>query len=619
MLKEEWPEVVIVLLTCAGPPERDISEIRFGYTVNTIEHLKKNLHYPNLSWHIADDGSPKEYQDRVLALLKGEKCTFSDTGTGWDLNGNCNLGMKAGFERTDIILLWTDDRTLVYRLDLKPHVKLLTNHKGVAVIRFVPQGEGQTGHKFDHSGKGWWMVDKKSQTSWNAIILPCLFHKRFVEVYGYFQPGVWPLQKAWDIGDRHFKLTEGPGLVVPDDFWKRTEMPWGAVSTWEHPHNSGQPYRKEAPPRKKAVAKSYNVQADYVVVGSGLTGATIARTLKDAGRQVIVIERRPHLGGNLFDYTHPSGIPIHKYGPHYFFTDSDETWAFVNRFASFYKHETVSKSLVNGRHENWPVAANYIRETVGEDWKPGFEGMPSNYEEAALSKVPRVIYDKFIKGYTEKQWGVPATTLSVNLAKRFSVRKEDDPRLRQHKHQGLPKGGYTAFVRNMLDGIPVILNCDYLQCRDAIKVRELLVFTGSIDEYFSFDLGRLAYRGQQRKHNYVRDVDYALPCGQVNIPDPSDECLRIQEWKHTMPEQYVDCIKGTVLTKETPFSPTDPDDYEYPFPDETNVNLHTRYVERAKKAPKLLVCGRLGEYKYYNMDRAIERALELAQDILRRE
>jgi len=147
----------------------------------------------------------------------------------------------------------------------------------------------------------------------------------------------------------------------------------------------------------------------------------------------------------------------------------------------------------------------------------------------------------------------------------------------------------------------------------------MLIFTGSADEFFDFDLGRLAYRGPRREHTYLSGIDYVLPCGQVNIPDPSIACLRMQEWKHAMPKQYAQRIKGTVFTKEIPFSPIDPDAYEYPFPDEANARLHERYMSRAKKIPNLLICGRLGEYKYYNMDRAIERAMELTRHILETE
>jgi len=202
------------------------------------------------------------------------------------------------------------------------------------------------------------------------------------------------------------------------------------------------------------------MHADYVVVGSGLTGATIARLLVDARREVLVIERRPHLGGNLFDFVHPSGIPIHAYGPHYFFAHSDEIWAFVNRFAHFYRHETISKSLVDGHFENWPIAAGYIKRTVGDDWQPSFRGTPANFEEAVLKTIPRSVYEKFVKGYTEKQWGVPARMLSAGLAERFVVREDSSPQLKQHKYQGLPENGYTDFMHKLLKGIPITLNFD---------------------------------------------------------------------------------------------------------------------------------------------------------------
>lgn len=143
------------------------------------------------------------------------------------------------------------------------------------------------------------------------------------------------------------------------------------------------------------------MKVDYLIVGSGLTGATIARLLTDAGREALVVDRRPHSGGNVHDAVHDSGIVVHTYGPHYFRTGSDELWDYVNRFGRFYKFEARIQSLVDGAYENWPVAESYIRRTVGLDWKPEFMGTPSNFEEASLSMMPRVVYEKFIKGYTE--------------------------------------------------------------------------------------------------------------------------------------------------------------------------------------------------------------------------
>jgi UDP-galactopyranose mutase len=357
--------------------------------------------------------------------------------------------------------------------------------------------------------------------------------------------------------------------------------------------------------------------ADYVIIGSGLTGATIARVLSDAGREVIVLDRRDHVGGNVHDHTHPSGIRIHTYGPHYFRTNSDPLWEFVNRFASFHPYEAALKSFVDGQHENWPIAASYIRRTIGASWEPAFKGSPHNFEEASLAMMPRLIYEKFVKPYSEKQWGVPATELSAALARRFDVREDDEPRLMRHKHQGLPTHGYAAWMRRMLAGIPVFLNVDYLHVRDQIEARHLLVFTGPIDEFFGFDLGKLAYRGQRRVEEYLPDVAYAQPCGQVNNPDHANgPHIRTLEWKHMMPPEHATRIRGSVLTREITVSPSDPNQYEYPFPDDANKQLYEQYRARAETLSHVLIAGRLGEYRYYDMDQALARAMSLATRML---
>jgi UDP-galactopyranose mutase len=359
------------------------------------------------------------------------------------------------------------------------------------------------------------------------------------------------------------------------------------------------------------------MRIEFLIVGSGLTGAVIARTLADAGRRVLVVDRRSHLGGNVHDHAHASGIRIHTYGPHYFRTNDDGLWAWVNRFAAFDRYEPALKSWVDGRFENWPIAGSYIRRTIGETWKPEFTGRPSNFEEASLSMMPRPIYEKFVKGYSEKQWGVPAAKLSAELARRFDVREDDEPRLMRHKHQGIPADGYAGLMAAMLAGIPVLLNCDYLQERDAFAATQKTVFTGPIDEFFEFDLGRLVYRGQRREDEYRADVDFAQPCGQVNNPDPANgPHIRTLEWKHMMPAGYAARIRGTVLTREITVTPTEPNAYEYPFPDETNARLYRQYRERAELLGDVLICGRLGEYRYYDMDQAIARAQLLAKRLL---
>lgn len=359
------------------------------------------------------------------------------------------------------------------------------------------------------------------------------------------------------------------------------------------------------------------METDYLIVGSGLTGAVIANQLKEMEQDLIVVDRRSHMGGNVFDHYHPCGIRLHTYGPHYFRTNSEDIWKFVNKFSKFYKFEAILKTYVDGQYENWPIAGSYIKRVIGEHWEPDFHGKPSNFEEASLSKMPRLIYEKFVKHYTEKQWGVPAESLSVSLAGRFDVREDDEPRLKRQKHQGIPCDGYAVFMKNMLASVPVILNFDYLKHREDIRVKKMVIFSGAIDEFFDYEYGRLAYRGQEREHVYLPDTDYALPACQINNPDPLNGThIRTLEWKRMLPEEYARRITGTVLTHETTVSPTNPHRYEYPFPDTENAQLYARYRERANDIKNLIICGRLGEYRYYDMDQVIVRALEISKKIM---
>ncbi|HEX3315846.1 MAG TPA: FAD-dependent oxidoreductase, partial [Gemmataceae bacterium] len=361
------------------------------------------------------------------------------------------------------------------------------------------------------------------------------------------------------------------------------------------------------------------MKIDYLIVGSGLTGAVIARTLADAGREVLVVDRRSHMGGNVHDHGHASGIRIHTYGPHYFRTSSDRVWEWATRFAPFYRYEACLLSDVDGELAAWPVIADYIRRKVGEDWSPEFVGTPGNFEEAALAIMPRLIYEKFVKEYNEKQWGVPSRTLSAKLCGRFDVRHDGERRLKPNaRFQGIPEPGYAEWTRRMLDGIPVLLNFDYLERREEIEVKHWLLFTGPIDEFFGFDLGKLVYRSQKRSHTYLPDVvGYAQPSGQVNNPTHAGgPHIRTLEWKHMMDSRFAERIAGTVLTTETPFAPDDPSQYEYPFPDDANAALYAAYRTRADALERTLIAGRLGEYRYYDMDQAIARALALADRLL---
>jgi UDP-galactopyranose mutase len=360
------------------------------------------------------------------------------------------------------------------------------------------------------------------------------------------------------------------------------------------------------------------MQVDYLVVGSGLTGAVIARTLADACRDVLVVDRRSHVGGNVHDHAHSSGIRIHTYGPHYFRTSSDRIWEWANRFGEFYKYEAAILSDIRGDLVAWPIQADHIRKRIGDEWASEFTGVPTNLEEAALSLMPRAIYEQFVKEYNEKQWGVPCTSLGPDLCKRFDVRRNGDARLTPNaKHQGIPSDGYAAWTRRMFDGIPVVFNYDYLRRRDEISARKCLVFTGPIDEFFGFDLGRLQYRGQRRRHEYYPNANFIQRRGQINNPlHFGGSHIRSLEWKHMMQPDVANRITGSVVTTETPFSPSDPSEYEYPFPDVANARLYGEYRARADGIDRLIVAGRLGEYRYYDMDQAIARAMMLANKLL---
>lgn len=357
-------------------------------------------------------------------------------------------------------------------------------------------------------------------------------------------------------------------------------------------------------------------RVDYLIVGAGLTGSVIARILADHGRDVAIFERRPHLGGNVHDHTHESGILVHTYGPHFFRTSSERVWDFVRRFGSFRPYTLRLLTAVDGRCEPWPLTASALRRVGVEDVPRPLTTPPESFEDACLAKMPRTIYERFVRGYTEKQWGVPARFLDPRLARRIEVRADEDDRLKRSRYQGLPVEGYASLMRKMVDGIPVRTGVDYLEARGEIRPHVLIVYTGAIDAWFGYDLGRLAYRGQRREHEYRPSEDFALPGAVVNNPGAGDH-VRTIEWKHLMAPADASRIRGTLLTREIPWSPSDRDGFEYPFQDATNRALYERYGARAEATPGLLVCGRLGEYRYYDMDQAIGRAMTLATRILR--
>ena len=344
----------------------------------------------------------------------------------------------------------------------------------------------------------------------------------------------------------------------------------------------------------------------------------MARLLTDYGQKVVIVDRKDHIAGNVFDYKHESGAMIHKYGPHYFRCGSERIWNFLNRFTRFYSWSAVLKSKIENEHVSWPVNEDYINGIVGDDWNL-FADEPSNFEEVCLSRMPRPVYEMFIKGYTEKQWGINATELSKELAVRITINKGNVSTLTpNHRWNALPAAGYTEMVRSIIGDIPVHLNFDYLKNKDQVQAHKLLIFTGPVDEFFGYQFGKLKYRGQNRNVEYLPGVTQHQPCIQVNYPNEDDPRIRTIEWKHLLPVEERSNIKGTVLTHETPFSPDEPGQYEYPFPDKANADLYKRYKAEADALTNTLICGRLGEYRYYDMDQAIGRAMSLTGKLLER-
>lgn len=366
-----------------------------------------------------------------------------------------------------------------------------------------------------------------------------------------------------------------------------------------------------------------------LIVGAGLTGATIARTLADAGVSVEVVEKRDRVGGNCADYLHEAGCYVNFYGPHYFRTNDVRIWEWANRFADFYPYEARLKTWVDGKYEDWPIQEEYVLRVTNQlrggsrDWCPFYNDAEGviNFEDMCLTKMPYAVYQKVVEPYTRKQWGCDPKTLDAALAARVEVRTDGDTRLKKCKYQGLPRGGYTAWITKMLEGIKVHTGVDWMTPGQPVATFSLigdmtLVYTGPIDALFGYDLGRLKYRGQRRQTEWFNGLvsPFIFPAMQINTPTSNDRKIRVIEWKHAA--EHPDKVKGTVLTEELPYTPEDPEHYEYPFPDRINRDLAAQYLDRAAAIPGLVCAGRLGTYRYFDMDQAIAHGLTVANKIL---
>lgn len=368
---------------------------------------------------------------------------------------------------------------------------------------------------------------------------------------------------------------------------------------------------------------------DYLVVGSGLFGAVFARQATDAGKKVLVIDKRPNIAGNV--YTEKvEGINFHKYGAHIFHTNNTEVWNYVNRFATFnrftnspvanYKGELYSMPFnMYTFNKMWGVVTPEEAAAKIEEQKKEITGEPQNLEEQAISLVGRDIYEKLVKGYTEKQWGRDCKELPAFIIKRLPVRLTFDNNYFNALYQGIPIGGYTKLVANLLDGIDVQLNEDYLEDRvkwDALA--EKVVYTGAIDAFFNYSLGNLEYRSV-RFENEVLDIPNFQGNAAVNYTDRETPWTRIIEhkWFEFGKDENGNDLPKTVISREYSSEWKPGDEPYYPVNDEKNGELYKKYRALADKEDKVIFGGRLGEYKYYDMDAVIASALECAKKELR--
>ena len=359
---------------------------------------------------------------------------------------------------------------------------------------------------------------------------------------------------------------------------------------------------------------------DYLVVGSGLYGAIFAHEANKRGKKVLVIDKRPNIAGNIYT-EEVEGINVHKYGAHIFHTNNKEVWQYITQFAEFnrftnspvanYKGELYSLPFnMYTFNKMWGVVTPEEAAAKIEEQRQEIKGEPKNLEEQAISLVGRDIYEKLIKGYTEKQWGRPCTELPSFIIKRLPVRLTFDNNYFNALYQGIPMGGYTKMVENMLEGIEVRLNTDYLENKEELdSLADKVVYTGPIDAYFNYKLGTLEYRSV-RFETEVLDKPNFQGNAAVNYTDAETPWTRIIEHKWfefgTQPK--------TVISREYSSEWKLGDEPYYPVNDEKNGALYAEYKKLGEAETKVIFGGRLGEYKYYDMDAVIASALDMCEE-----
>lgn len=372
---------------------------------------------------------------------------------------------------------------------------------------------------------------------------------------------------------------------------------------------------------------------DYLIVGAGLFGSVFAHEMKKKGRRVLLIEKRRHIAGNIFT-ENVAGIQVHRYGAHIFHTSDRKIWDYVNQFAEFnhyinspianYKGEIYNLPFnMNTFNKMWGVVTpGQARKKIAEQIADISVTEPANLEEQALSLVGRDVYEKLVKGYTEKQWGRPCTELPSFIIRRLPLRFTYDNNYFNDRYQGIPVGGYTLMVEKMLEGIEVKTDVSYKafateEERDGrVCVADgqgntygKVVYTGMIDEYFDYALGHLEYRSLQFETEFLADCDNYQGNAVVNYTEREIPYTRVIEHKHF----EFGTQKGTAITREYPALWKEGEEPYYPINDEKNDTLLKKYQEMAKTKPYMIFGGRLGQYRYYDMDKVIAQALQAAE------
>ena len=359
-----------------------------------------------------------------------------------------------------------------------------------------------------------------------------------------------------------------------------------------------------------------NKHYDYLIVGAGLYGTVFAQKAMEAGKTCLVIEKRDHIAGNIYTEA-VEGIQVHRYGAHIFHTSNDEVWNYVNRFATFNRYTNSPVANYKGEIYNMPFNMNTFNKMWGvitpaeaqaeieRQRAAHYVAEPKNLEEQAINLVGTDIYEKLVKHYTEKQWGRPCTELPAFIIKRLPVRFIYDNNYFNALYQGIPVGGYTAMVEKMLEGAEVKLGVDYLADKAAWDaVADKVVYTGPIDAYFGYKLGALAYRSV-RFETETLDMENYQGNAVVNYTDADTPYTRIIEHKHF----EFGAQPKTVISREYSAEWKVGDEPYYPVNDKANGALYQQYKALAEGEEKVLFGGRLGEYKYYDMDKVIEAAL----------